>query len=266
MGEDPFLSVTASSTSYSDTQNKQTSLMIRNGVIQNMFEKHGATLKSVASPTSGLFVNSNGPTILKVHNLSLTNVIFTSIEPFLFRFFTWIDLSLVAFTPATNQFANSWKVLPSMDLQNITMKYTRNVNFLLFSADTVNISNVYLEGLSTKDVTITYAVFRVNVGHSMNVYNLTANNVTGPLFQINDVLAHNFSQLSFNNMYTSQKQDTNQQYIISLAKVKDLVKKGLDPNRPRDSFFDNLNLNVRETLKVYPPLKFLTRDIQALME
>jgi len=132
-----------------------------------------------------------------------------------------------------------------MDLRDITMKYTRNTNFLLFSADTVNISNVYLEGLSTKDVTITYAVFRVSVGHSMNVYNLTANNVTGPLFQTNDVLAHNFSTISLNSMYTSQKQDVSRQYILYFAKISDLVKKGLNPNKPRDSFFDNLNLNVK---------------------
>jgi len=135
-----------------------------------------------------------------------------------------------------------------MDLRDITLKYTRNTPFLLYNIDTVSISNVYLEGLSTKDVTVSYALFKFTVGHSMNIYNLTANNVTGPLFQTTDVLAHNFSTISLNNLYTVQREDFSGQYVLSFAKVKDFGKKGLNSAKPKDSYFDNFNLNGYTTI------------------
>jgi len=78
-GEDPFLGLSASSRSYYDTFNNQTTLTVKNGVIQNMLEKHGDTLSKISSPANALFINSNAQTILKVHNLSVTQSIFTSI-------------------------------------------------------------------------------------------------------------------------------------------------------------------------------------------
>jgi len=78
-GENPLIKISAGS-AYPDTQGKQTSLIIRNGVLENMLEKHGPTLATKASAQNGLFVFSNGPTILQIYNLSVTNVVFTSIE------------------------------------------------------------------------------------------------------------------------------------------------------------------------------------------
>jgi len=154
-------------------------------------------------------------------------------------------LSLITSTSAPNQFLNAWKVLPYIELTDITLKYTQNANFIVSIADTVNISNVYLEGLSIKDVTTTFSVFRFSTGHLMNVYNVTANNVTGPIISTNDVIAQNFSTFSLNNMYTSQELDPNLQSMIYVLKNNDFGRTGLDPSRSRDTFLDNINLSVR---------------------
>ena len=79
----------------------------------------------------------------------------------------------------------------------------------------------------------------------MNVYNVTANNVTGPIISTNDVIAQNFSTFSLNNMYTSQELDPNLQSMIYVLKNNDFGRTGLDPSRSRDTFLDNINLSVR---------------------
>jgi len=76
----------------------------------------------------------------------------------------------------------------------------------------------------------------------MSVYNLTAKNVTGPIFQTVDVLAHNFSTLSFNEMYTSQELKKALQSVIYFSKINNLAAVGIDLSRPKDTFFDNVNL------------------------
>ena len=76
--ETPFLYFLASSASNFDTQNDQTTLTIKNGAIKNMFETPKSTLESSSSTGKSLFVYANAQTILKVHNLSVTNAIFTS--------------------------------------------------------------------------------------------------------------------------------------------------------------------------------------------
>lgn len=129
-----------------------------------------------------------------------------------------------------------------VNLSYITLKYTRNANFLFTTADTYNIANISLEGLTTKDVTITQPAFRINSGHSMSLYNITANNITGPLFQISDVMAHNFSKINFNNMYISKKDSSDNYFIFYFSKIT-LVKKGLNTSKPRDTYIDNFNLN-----------------------
>jgi len=113
----------------------------------------------------------------------------------------------------------------------------------MFTADTVNISNVYLEGLSIKDITSTYSVFRSSFGHLMHVFNVTAHNVTGPLFQTVDVLAQNFSAFSLNNMYTSEELPPGRQNIITFSKINNPAQKGLDTRRSQDTLLDNINLN-----------------------
>ena len=82
--ESPFFYFAASSTSYYDTQGQQTTLAIKNGVVQNMYETPKSTLSSSSSPSKGLLVCSNQQTILKVHNLSVTNALFTSIKSYLY--------------------------------------------------------------------------------------------------------------------------------------------------------------------------------------
>jgi len=77
-GEEPFLYVNAGGTSYNDKQNDQTAIVIKNGVIKHMYEGPASTLKNTASSFNALFVQSSGPTILKVQNLSVTNSIFSS--------------------------------------------------------------------------------------------------------------------------------------------------------------------------------------------
>jgi len=77
-GEDPFLAIFASDSYYYDTPNDQTTLTVRNGVIENLYEEPAITLRNLASPYNSLFIGASGPTILKVHNLTVTNVIFSS--------------------------------------------------------------------------------------------------------------------------------------------------------------------------------------------
>jgi len=80
----------------------------------------------------------------------------------------------------------------------------------------------------------------------MSVKNVTANNVTGAVFGTTDVLAHNFSTLAFNDMYSfSQELVQYFQNIIYFYKLNTPDQTGLDPSRPQDSFFDNVNLNVK---------------------
>ena len=153
---------------------------------------------------------------------------------------------MITFTSVTSEFLNTWKVLPYVELTDIILKYTQNANFIIYIADTVNISNVYLEGLSIKDLTTTYALFSFAAGHFMNAYNVTANNVTGPVFQTTNVLAQNLSTLSFNNMYTSQQLFKGVQIIIYVSNIDNFGRTGLDPSRSRDIFFDNINLNVKK--------------------
>ena len=151
---------------------------------------------------------------------------------------------MITFTPNNNLFLRSWKVLPYVELKDITMKYTRNANFVISNADTFSISNVYLEGLSVKDVTITYPIFYFNTGHSMIVNNLTAKNVAGPLFYASNVLAQTFSSFFLNKMYASQDLlKSTLQSIIMITKVGDPSQKGLDIRKSQDTAFDNINLN-----------------------
>ena len=151
---------------------------------------------------------------------------------------------MITFTPGTDQFLNTWKVLPYVELKDITVKDSKNANFIFTAGDTVNISNVYLEGLSVKDVTVTYPVLYFGGGHSMNVYNLSANNVTGPIIQAVTVLTQNFSSFSLSNMKTDQQLQAILQSIIYISKVDSLLKKGLNISRSKDTFLDNINLNV----------------------
>ena len=151
---------------------------------------------------------------------------------------------MINFVPTNNQFLRLWRVLPYVELKDITVKESRNVNFIMFNVDTVNISNIYLQDLSVKDVNVTYSMFHLSLGHAMNVYKLTANNVTGPVLYLSNVLAQNFSTLSLNDMKTSQGQlRTSLQSIIVISKVDDLSQKGLDIRKSQDTFLNNINLN-----------------------
>lgn len=161
-------------------------------------------------------------------------------------------MSLVTFSPdAYDQFFYKWKILPFVELKDITLKDTRNANFIATGADTVNISNVYLEGLSMKDVKVTYPAFYFSLGHSMNVYNLTAKNVSGPLIQTVNVLAQNFSTFSLTNMYASQQLKTSFQGVIFIAKVENVAQKGLDVRKSLNTYLDNINLNVSKIFRLY---------------
>jgi len=82
----------------------------------------------------------------------------------------------------------------------------------------------------------------------MNVYNVTATNTTGPLFQAVDILAHNFSTLSFNEMYTSQELNASLQSMIYFAKTNAFSETGLDPSRSQDTFFDHIDLKGYTTI------------------
>ena len=77
----------------------------------------------------------------------------------------------------------------------------------------------------------------------MHVFNVTAHNVTGPLFQTVDVLAQNFSAFSLNNMYTSEELPPGRQNIITFSKINNPAQKGLDTRRSQDTLLDNINLN-----------------------
>jgi len=84
------------------------------------------------------------------------------------------------------------------------------------------------------------------VGHSFTANNVTANNVYGPIFQFQDVMAQTFTDCNFNNMTSSQSLDIDKQSIAYIYKVNDPTKKGLDPTRPQFALFDNFNVNVKK--------------------
>jgi len=78
MGESPFIYIANSGTSYQDTAAWTTSVTISNGNIQNMFENNPNPVANAASYSNAYFLNSQGPTILKLYNITADNIIFKS--------------------------------------------------------------------------------------------------------------------------------------------------------------------------------------------
>lgn len=233
-------------------------MTITNGVIKNLYENNPNPPLTIASPSQAYFMNCQGPTGLTLYNVTADNVIFKSI--LFVVFFSLIlpsDLNLISFTVNDAVTGYTWPVTPTADIRDFTLKNSRNANLVFFLMDTINLTNVYFENLSVKDVVVYYSPITLIVGHAVNVYNFTANNVYGSVFTLQNAMANNFTNCNFNNMTNSQSQDIDKQSIAYIYKVTDPIKKKLDPTRPQFTLFDNFNVNVIEIFMLRRMLMFL---------
>ncbi len=152
----------------------------------------------------------------------------------------------MTFTPISASFFNVWTVLPYADLQDITIKNSRYANILFFNPDTVSLKNSYFENNSAKNTTSSsYGLFNVIIGQNLIVDNVTANNVYGSVFQIQDVQSQTYSNCNFYNMMSSQELTDDLQSIVRITKLNSPASKGLNPDKSQIILFDNFNANVR---------------------
>ncbi len=107
-------------------------------------------------------------------------------------------MNLITFTVSDTVTGSTWAVTPTADIRDFTIKNSHNANLVFFLMDTINLTNVYFENLSVKDVVVNYSPLTLIVGHAVNVYNVTANNVYGSVFTLQDTMAINFTNCNFN--------------------------------------------------------------------
>jgi len=74
LGETPFLSLYQSSSAFADTPNSISGLILRNGVVEDLFDDSPHPLPSNVQPINSLFLQSSGPTQLTIRNLTATNI------------------------------------------------------------------------------------------------------------------------------------------------------------------------------------------------
>ena len=83
-GESPFIYVSNTNTANYDTPTSLTGMNVRNGFVENMFEKNPNPLSSDAMRESGLFINLMGPSLMTVQNFTARNILLNSLNIFCF--------------------------------------------------------------------------------------------------------------------------------------------------------------------------------------
>jgi len=231
----PFLFFASSTSTFFDTPGSLTSLTLTNGVIQDILDNYTGPTSTTTSEGiviyKGLFINCVGQSLLTVKNLTVTNVIIQ-------------EWSFILFNPNSDYIKGIWSVAPIVEITNLIVKKSKNVNFVLMNCDNMTISDVYLEDTLIKGANVTYGVFTAMTGNALNVNNLTVNNGYGQLIQSVKVLSQNFSNFFLSNMSNSQNAEIFYQLLIRIEKDFDAKKEGLDLSKSLDTYFENINLNV----------------------
>jgi len=77
-GESPFIFINNANSMYYDTSDWMTGLTMKNGNIKYMFENNTNALAGLGSYANSYFVNSLGPSLLTIYNLTVSHVFLKS--------------------------------------------------------------------------------------------------------------------------------------------------------------------------------------------